>query len=72
MPAPETPGPPQFLCPKCGKQLDPAQNYHEGEDEGSGDVLMPYAAWQCPECRHITHDYDDEFKYVKNGVVADD
>lgn len=62
---------PEMICPKCGTKLDPTTDYHEGEDEGPGDVLHAYAEWVCPSCRHTTRDDEGEFKHVKNGVVVD-
>lgn len=49
-------------CPVCEKKLG-REEYHEGEDEGSGDVLRPYAYWLCGECNTQIHDWDDEFDY---------
>ena len=46
-------------CPKCGA----AMTFWEGEDEGSGDVLIPYAHYWCAACDVTIHDYDDEFPW---------
>ena len=35
--------------------------YCEGEDEGSGDVLIPFAYWFCPACGHTVRDFEDDF-----------
>ena len=46
---------------KC-RQCDGEMTYFEGEDEGSGDMLIPYQYWWCPICDLTIHDYDDEFE----------
>ena len=61
-----------MLCPKCRASLSPQQDYYTGEDEGSGDALYTYHEWHCPACDHTIRDWDDEFRYVENGVVVDD
>jgi hypothetical protein len=37
--------------------------YREGEDEFGTNELHWYAVWECHECRHVIHDYEDEFKF---------
>lgn len=57
-------------CPKCSAIMNSAAHYREGEDEKSDGRMYPYALWIC-ECGHVTHEYDDDFKYVENGRVVD-
>ena len=46
-------------CERCKLKM----LYFEGEDEGSGDQLMPYAYWFCATCDITIHDYEERFEY---------
>lgn len=52
-----------MYCPECRMPM----LYHEGEDEGSGDVLVPYAYWFCPTCGHTVRDFEDAFDYLEES-----
>lgn len=49
-------------CPSCKKELG-LDEYNIGEDEGSGDVLVPYTYWLCSACGKQVRESDDEFEY---------
>lgn len=57
-------------CPKCTTALDPTKDYIEAEDEFSGDKLIPFVYWACPNCGHYIHDYEDEFEWVEDGKIV--
>jgi rubrerythrin len=49
-------------CPKCCEPM----RFQEGEDEGDGDELMPYAYWLCEKCGHTIRDDEEEFEWPNN------